>query len=518
MTRLSLSFSRRWRVLRWAGLMAALPALWACATRTLEAPELKPDKTKMQTFQETINRDIDILFLVDNSSSMSKSQTNLLNNFPVFMDVLKNLPGGLPNVHIAVVSSDMGAGTGTGGCAGNGQAGIFQSDAHKDKDGNPTCQTTLMDGAKFISNINGVANYTADISQVFSCIAQLGEDGCGFEQSLLSVAHALGADNFDPNGKPQPPAENQGFLREGAYLAIILITNEDDCSAPSGAGSDLFPRANDGSSLSTPLGPPTGYRCNSFGHLCGSSPAAPPIMSPRGAADPGDLSTVVDLQNCTSDEDGKLIPVSAFASAIKALKPNPAEQILVAAISGLYPDTSQGHPYAVTWRTAPSGDAAGPWPEMVHSCKSSADDSFADPGVRIGEWAKAFGRNHVLQSICDASFRPAMQLIADELGRLIGPKCVSGVINKDANGEYACAVSDAIGDGNSGNTTSAVVPACSANGGGHPCWHLDGDPKCTVEAGSPAGTVSLKLTVDRDGMPPGGLSTTINCALAAPQL
>jgi hypothetical protein len=506
--------SRRWRVLRWAGLAVSLPALWACTTRSLEAPDLKPDKTTKQTFQETINRDIDILFLVDNSSSMSKSQTNLLNNFPTFMNVLTGLPGGLPNVHIAVVSSDMGAGTGTGGCAGNGQAGLFQW-------GGPgsSCAATT-DGAKFLSNINGNANYTGNIADVFSCVAALGEDGCGFEQSLLSVTHALGADNFDQStGQPQPPAENQGFLRPGAYLAIILITNEDDCSAPAGASSDLYPRAGDGSSLSTPLGPPTGYRCNSFGHLCGSPAAPPPIMSPRGAADPGDGSTIVDLDNCTSNEDtntgGKLIPVQAFAQVIKALKADPNDQILVAAITGLYPDTSQHHPYAVTWKTSPSQDAAGPWPEMYHSCMSAGDGSFADPGVRVGEWVKAFGRNGVLQSICDTSFKPAMQRIAEEIGRVLGPKCVTGVINR-ANNEYVCAVSDTITDVNTGDITTAIVPACSANNGGHPCWHLDQDTNCKVPAGSPQGTVSLKLTVDRDGTPPSGLSTTVNCSLAAP--
>src|SRR6188768_1943404 len=100
--------SRPWRFLRWGGLAAALPALWACTTRSLEPPMLKPAKTNTITFPETVNRDIDILFLIDNSSSMSKSQANLLRNFPVFMDVLKGLPMGLPNLHIAVVSSDMG--------------------------------------------------------------------------------------------------------------------------------------------------------------------------------------------------------------------------------------------------------------------------------------------------------------------------------------------------------------------------------------------------------------------------
>jgi len=503
--------SRSWRFLRWGGLAAALPALWACTTRSLEPPMLKPARDVTTTFQETVNRDIDILFLVDNSSSMKLSQNNLLRNFPVFMDVLKGLPMGLPNVHIAVVSSDMGAGTGTGGCAGNGQSGLFQW-------GGPmaNCPATT-DGARFLSNVNGNANYTGDISDVFSCVAALGETGCGFEQPLLSVTHALGADNFDKNtGKPQPPGENQGFLRDGAYLAIILITNEDDCSTPNGANSDIFPRQNDGSNLTSTLGPPTGYRCNVVGHLCGSPPAAPPIMSPNGVNDPGDLSTVVPLDNCVSNTDGRLVPTRDFAAVIKALKPDPTNQILVAAIAGLYPDRSRNAPYSVSWKRAVSGDPAGPWPEMVHSCVST-DTSFADPGIRIGEWVKEFGRNGVLQSICDSSFEPAMRRIADEIGRVLGPKCVTGVFGDKDPGtpgtQYDCVVTDHLLDAATGHTNDSTVPACAENGGAHPCWHLDADNTCRVPAGAPAGTQSLKLITDRDGMAPSGLSTTINCSL-----
>ena len=99
--------SRTRRLLSWTGLAVALPALWACTTRSLEMPELKPAKNNTFTFQESVNRDIDILFMIDNSSSMAKSQANLVRNFPTFMNVLKMLPGGLPNVHIAVVSSAM---------------------------------------------------------------------------------------------------------------------------------------------------------------------------------------------------------------------------------------------------------------------------------------------------------------------------------------------------------------------------------------------------------------------------
>jgi len=513
--------SRARRLLSWAGLAAALPALWACTSRSLEAPVLKPAKNNTFNFQETVNRDIDILFLVDNSSSMAKSQANLVRNFPIFMNVLKGLPGGLPNVHIAVVSSDMGAGSGTNSCSGNGMAGIFQNTPKLTVGGN-LCQTGLQNGARFIESINGNANFTGDISDVFTCIAALGEDGCGFEQPLLSVTHALGADNFNHDtGKPQPPQENQGFLRDSAYLAIILITNEDDCSAPGGAGNALFP-VTTGDNLMSKLGPPTGYRCNRYGHLCNGQP--PPKDSPMGANDPGDLTTIVKLQNCTSAEGNsplkddlpngaaQLISVSAFADVIKALKPDPANQILVAAIAGLYdPDDPNG--YAVTWKKSVSGDTSGPWPQMVNSCTSAGDMSFADPGVRIGEWVKAFGRNGVAQSICDREFAPAMQRIAEEIGRVLGPKCVTGVFTDKDPGtpgmQYDCAVSDHLVESGKPPADS-IVPACADNGNTKPCWHFDTDANCKATG---QGAQSFKLTIDRDGTAPSGLSSTISCNL-----
>ena len=64
---------------------------------------------------------------------------------------------------------------------------------------------------------------------MFTCIAALGEGGCGFEHTFASVLRALGAD-----GQGSAPFENQGFLRPDAYLAIVLVTNEDDCSATPG--------------------------------------------------------------------------------------------------------------------------------------------------------------------------------------------------------------------------------------------------------------------------------------------
>ena len=90
------------------------------------------------------------------------------------------------------------------------------------------------------------------------------------------------------NGVSTPPATNVGFLRPDAYLAIIFLADQDDCSVP--AGTRLFSLNGGEQNLANPLGPIAHYRCNRFGHLCkdpaSSNPQAlimPPLRPPSDA-------------------------------------------------------------------------------------------------------------------------------------------------------------------------------------------------------------------------------------------
>jgi len=53
-----------------------------------------PEPTVVE-FPQAGNRDIDILFMIDDSSSMSSLQNKLRAAFPTFVDTLKMLPGGM---------------------------------------------------------------------------------------------------------------------------------------------------------------------------------------------------------------------------------------------------------------------------------------------------------------------------------------------------------------------------------------------------------------------------------------
>jgi len=170
---------------------------------------------------------------------MDPKQTALANNFPKMIAALQTLPGGLPDVHIGVVSSNMGAGNGAmGGNCGNGlgdRAFCGQRSHRHDRVGRgrqslrdrskppfdrlwlrPQCWSTLDRRHPGSQQSGRIRNYTnLQLQDVFSCLAKaVGVAGCGEEHQLQATRVAL---------IPQPSINtaNNGFLRSNAYLAIV---------------------------------------------------------------------------------------------------------------------------------------------------------------------------------------------------------------------------------------------------------------------------------------------------------
>jgi hypothetical protein len=74
-------------------------------------------------------RDLDILFVVDDSGAMGDEQEALAVTFGRFIDRLDSELGGRPNLHLAVTSTNVGTGPDGGGgdaCSGQGDNGVFQ--------------------------------------------------------------------------------------------------------------------------------------------------------------------------------------------------------------------------------------------------------------------------------------------------------------------------------------------------------------------------------------------------------
>ncbi len=51
-------------------------------------------------------------------------------------------------------------------------------------------------------------------------VAQIGATGCGFEAPLEAMKRSLDGSRI----------ENTGFIRDGAFLAVVFLTDEDDAS------------------------------------------------------------------------------------------------------------------------------------------------------------------------------------------------------------------------------------------------------------------------------------------------
>jgi hypothetical protein len=457
----------RWRVLRWALALPALPlALWACNSHPLEAPIPLPEQQNDQYYEVNPIRDIDIVFMVDNSPSMQQEQDNLRRNFPAFIDELKKIPGGLPSLHIGVISSDLGAGPTPlmGGCGRvAGDRGIFQVKPGCGLNPNEVFLTSTPNGTA-----TPAVNFQGELSDVFSCMANLGVAGCGYEHQLQATRVAL-YETITP--------ANKGFLRENAFLALIFITDEDDCSAD--INSDLF------TDDMTFAGTAASFRCAQVGHLCGGK--TPPI---------GEFAA--DLTTCDSNEAGRLLKVQEMVESIRMVKAKPDQQILVAGIFG-WPNSTTGAQYRYV--KGRDGWDYGP------TCTSANGEATA--ALRMKKFVDAFGKdNGSFFSICQDDFRPAMKQIGEKLAAKLGNPCISAplVDNSPNPGlQPDCQVIDQE-PATGGGYTYNPLPPCG--NGKTPCWKLAPEAMC--------GDSGFKIDVDRAGiLPKPGTQQAIKCLTCA---
>jgi hypothetical protein len=152
--------------------------------------------------RQRIPEQVDILWVVDNSTSMLAEQQLLSDNFPFFLQYYRN--SGL-DWQIAVVSTDMA---------------------------NPDESGKLQGAAGF----RWVDSTVPDPVGVFTQMALLGRDGSAREQGRAAAYAAL--------SEPLLSGYNGGFYRDEALLSIIMVSDENDFSEePTEAGFVAWARA-----------------------------------------------------------------------------------------------------------------------------------------------------------------------------------------------------------------------------------------------------------------------------------
>lgn len=152
-------------------------------------------------FEQQVNfepRKIDVLFVVDNSGSMSSSQTALANNFPSFINYF-NSKG--YDYRIAVTTSD-----------------AFYGDQFV----TTTCSLCNVNQTKFKSGtdpkIYVLESTTPNIEAAFAQNIYVGISGSGDERAFSSFKAALNS------------PLNVGFHRPSAFLSVIIVSDEEDFS------------------------------------------------------------------------------------------------------------------------------------------------------------------------------------------------------------------------------------------------------------------------------------------------
>jgi hypothetical protein len=158
---------------------------------------LIPDKNYFQQGSDSFNNKLDILWVIDNSGSMAPYQTNVADNFNAFIS----------------------------GFVQNGydfQIGVTVSDAWRTPFAGDPLLAKFRDGTDATSHtgVFMINPTTPNLINVFNINVKQGINGVGDERAFQSFKEALNS------------PLNNGFLRDDSFLAVIIISDEDDFSHP----------------------------------------------------------------------------------------------------------------------------------------------------------------------------------------------------------------------------------------------------------------------------------------------
>jgi hypothetical protein len=167
-------------------------------------------------YVQTSGQEVDVLFVVDNSGSMSDEQNNLADNISRFTAAAELWDN---DYQLGVVHTELG-----------GDAIFGGNDASPDRGkllGNPRIVTPAHDRGRFEDNV------------------QVGDNGAGAQESGLEAARlALSPERLheEPRGACDQCVDgeecvnnacvgfNRGFLRENAALELVFLSDEEDQS------------------------------------------------------------------------------------------------------------------------------------------------------------------------------------------------------------------------------------------------------------------------------------------------
>jgi hypothetical protein len=442
-----------------------------CLQRDLAPLVPCTSSTVLQEIQVTNVDKIDFLFVVDNSGSMQEEQAQLESQIPKLIELLasgdqnddgtQDFPP-VKDLRIGVITTDMGMGEYAKmdfGCSQFGEDGILRkSVGYKDfntgKNEISIARCAGADGygvdASFVSYIpENMSETPVEFADKVTCIAVTGGGGCGFEHQLEAPLKALtpAATVLEPpfRGMTSGNGDENNFLRPDSLLVVLLITDEEDCSA---ADDKLLQF--------------TG----------GDNPNAQYAVDPNALGlSAGERARLTDTKNaiCYAGDNPTtaLHSVQRYVDGLVALRAQNPNLLVFSAITGIPTDvgTQPENFQAILdddrmqYGFELVGGSASACEENQKTiallkracgettCENPSARGIAAPGRRIVETLKgldAAGAAVTLYSICQEDYRPALDdvvsKIADVLRGTCLPRPLSVTPDSSGNGAVSCKV------------------------------------------------------------------------------
>lgn len=169
------------------GAVAAALAVGAC-NEEFSVTEREVD----QFWRQAPTDQVDILWVIDNSTSMREEQITLAQGFSAFAAELDNTG---VDFHLGVINTEF--------------------------------SPTIAESGRLIGDPAVITSEDEDYVATFAERVQLDLGGSGREKGLAAARHALSSS--------LTTSVNAGFLRADANLLIVFISDENDCSDENGA-------------------------------------------------------------------------------------------------------------------------------------------------------------------------------------------------------------------------------------------------------------------------------------------
>jgi hypothetical protein len=385
------------------------------------------------------HRNVDILFVIDDSSSMGEPQARLVESLHGLLEPMGGDAKAGWNFRVAFTTTDNGnprcaASTTTpthgelvlSSCSTRLGEFVLAGEDVRARACTDRCTlhgaqqldilptTTEVDPVPkphgWLERIEGVANFDAGMSlgDAFDCAAPQGITGCEFESPLESMYQAL-------LGSSTPGHPNFGFLRESAILMIVFVTDEVDCSHQT---DEIFSADGNKTFWSDPdaAAPPSAV-CWNAGVTCIGDPSV------YDSCDPVDKDILGNLAD--TDAEAALYPLSRYIELVQQIEDAqqaliPEREVIVGLINGVALDGT-AH-YGVSEDPLLQAEYGIRWGCTGPNPSDPERPLAALPPVRLRDFTNAFSTGNMF-SLCAADYAPVLEVLFESTLPQDPPSC-----------------------------------------------------------------------------------------------